>query len=165
MAYVTTVEDKTFTIEIGEDGKLVVDGTPHTVDLRHIEPLSLYSLLVDNMSHETFIEKQAGTYQVMVRGKLYNVTVEDKSTWEATSRSEEPITGGELTIEAPLPGVVVKVPVEVGQAVAASEVLVVLESMKMENRLNSPRDGEVKAIHVAANDQVERGEVLVTLAT
>ena len=60
MRYVTTVEDKTFVIEIEKEGEITVDGQVHVVDMRRIEPLSLYSLLVDNLSYEAFIEEEEG---------------------------------------------------------------------------------------------------------
>jgi acetyl-CoA/propionyl-CoA carboxylase biotin carboxyl carrier protein len=71
---------------------------------------------------------------------------------------------GEETLEAPMPGTVVQLRVEPGATVAAGETLVVLESMKMEISIQSPRDGAVAAVLVAAGDQVERGATLIELA-
>jgi acetyl-CoA/propionyl-CoA carboxylase, biotin carboxylase, biotin carboxyl carrier protein len=71
----------------------------------------------------------------------------------------------DASLEAPMPGTVVQLRVQPGTAVAAGETLVVLESMKMEISIASPRDGEVAAVHVAAGDQVERGAVLIELVT
>ena len=72
--------------------------------------------------------------------------------------------GGEALLEAPMPGTVVQLRVEAGATVAAGETLVVMESMKMEISIQSPRDGAVEAVLVAAGDQVERGAVLIELA-
>jgi pyruvate/2-oxoglutarate dehydrogenase complex dihydrolipoamide acyltransferase (E2) component len=63
-----------------------------------------------------------------------------------------------------MPGTVVQLRVQPGTAVSAGETLVVLESMKMEISIASPRDGSIAAVFVAAGDQVERGAVLVELA-
>ena len=57
MKYVAKVEDQTFTVEVEED-QITVDGRVHLVDLRRIELLSLYSLLLDNLSHEVVIEER-----------------------------------------------------------------------------------------------------------
>ena len=62
---------------------------------------------------------------------------------------------------APLPGRVVTVAVEAGQRVAEGTVLLVLEAMKMEQKLEAPRDGRIGAVHVRAGDQVEEGTVLL----
>src|SRR5262249_2457615 len=60
--------------------------------------------------------------------------------------------GGGLT--TPLPGVVVAVSVKPGQQVAAGEVLMVVEAMKMEHTITAPRAGTVKAVHCAPGDRV-----------
>ena len=67
------------------------------------------------------------------------------------------------TIVAPMPGLVVKVEVEVGQAVRAGQGVVVVEAMKMENELKAPADGVVAKIHVEPRQTVEKGTVLITL--
>ncbi len=63
-----------------------------------------------------------------------------------------------------MPGTVVQLRVQPGNAVTAGETLVLLESMKMEISIAAPRDGSVAAVHVAAGDQVERGATLIELA-
>ena len=63
-----------------------------------------------------------------------------------------------------MPGVVIAVRTEPGAAVAEGDVLVVLESMKMELAIQSPRDGVVAEVAVAAGEQIARGQVLVALA-
>ena len=59
-----------------------------------------------------------------------------------------------------MPGVVVAVPLAQGATVARGDVLVVLESMKMELQITAPADGVLDALHVAAGDQVALGDVL-----
>ena len=62
-----------------------------------------------------------------------------------------------------MPGRVVQMSASAGQAVAAGEVLVVLEAMKMEHSLKAPRDGTVADVFAAADDQVEEGTLLLKL--
>jgi acetyl-CoA/propionyl-CoA carboxylase, biotin carboxylase, biotin carboxyl carrier protein len=71
---------------------------------------------------------------------------------------------GEGTLEAPMPGTVVQLRVEAGAAVTAGETLVVLESMKMEIQVQSPRDGVVATVLVGVGDQVQRAATLIELA-
>jgi biotin carboxyl carrier protein len=73
-------------------------------------------------------------------------------------------TGGEVSIRPPMPGLIVRVPVVEGQTVSKGETLMILESMKMENELKSPRDGTVHRIYVSAGENVEQNKVLVTIA-
>ena len=67
------------------------------------------------------------------------------------------------SVEAPLMGQVLAVQAEVGDTVDKGEVLVVLESMKMEIRVTAPGAGTVKAIHCQVGGNVERGAVIVEL--
>jgi biotin carboxyl carrier protein len=63
-----------------------------------------------------------------------------------------------------LPGVVVAVPVTVGQKVAAGEVLMVIEAMKMEHTITAPYAGTVQTLHFARGDRVPEGSELLDLA-
>ncbi len=71
--------------------------------------------------------------------------------------------GAGTPVKAPLPGVVVKVPVTAGQAVKKGETVVVLEAMKMENNITAEADGTVTGICVAPGDSVMEGTTLVTI--
>lgn len=68
-----------------------------------------------------------------------------------------------LNIEAELTGMVWKTEVETGQKVARNEVLIVLESMKMEIAVTAPRDGTVKEILYKEGDAVFEGDVLIIM--
>ncbi len=70
---------------------------------------------------------------------------------------------GSEAIKAPLPGVVLSIPVKVGDTVKASDTVLVLEAMKMENAIHAGRDGRVASINVSAGDSVLEGAVLITL--
>ena len=71
---------------------------------------------------------------------------------------------GEHRVVAPMPGRVVRVLVSPGDEVAARQPVVVVEAMKMENELRSPKTGAVKDVAVSAGMSVEAGRVLVTIA-
>ncbi|MGP8034421.1 MAG: acetyl/propionyl/methylcrotonyl-CoA carboxylase subunit alpha [Steroidobacteraceae bacterium] len=88
----------------------------------------------------------------------YEFLIEDPRTREFSASA----SGGGLT--TPLPGVVVSVPVAVGQKVAAGEVLMVIEAMKMEHTITAPYAGTVKAIHFARGDRVPEASQLLELA-
>jgi len=162
--YIAIVEDETFLIEVNEVGKVRVDEQTHTVDMQNINGLSLFSLLVDNASHEVFVEERDEEYRVLLKGELYVVRVEDERHYRLSRvRREESKRRGEVTIRAPMSGLVVSVPVESGQAVSAGEAIVILESMKMENELLAPRDGVIRAIRVAPGDKVAQGQILAVV--
>ena len=62
-----------------------------------------------------------------------------------------------------MPGLVLETRGDVGCALQAGEILIVLESMKMQIELRCPQNGVIQALHVAAHDHVTQGQVLVTL--
>ncbi|MFV0635300.1 biotin/lipoyl-containing protein [Mitsuokella sp. WILCCON 0060] len=70
---------------------------------------------------------------------------------------------GEHSIDAPMPGKIVKVIAEVGQTVKAGDVLLVLEAMKMQNEITADADGTIKAVNVEAGQNVKVKESLVII--
>lgn len=77
--------------------------------------------------------------------------------------ASKPAAGGPGSVVAPLPGVVISVAVKVGDTVKASDTVVLLEAMKMENAIRAGRDGRVASIAVNAGDSVLEGATLITL--
>ena len=117
-------------------------------------------------------------YKVTLNGRTYEVEVEAGKAMlldeyeaiapaaPATAPSAAPaasLAAGE-PVKAPMPGVVLKVQVQQGQAVKAGQVLVILEAMKMENEIVAPKDGTVAQIVAAKGASVESGAPLVILA-
>lgn len=122
-----------------------------------------------------------GVAQVEVNGVPYKVELEQKaapvtivnaprpaaaprtSTGEKVISKPTASTGAGTAIKAPLPGVVLNIPVKVGDAVKAGDTVLVLEAMKMENAVLSDRDGKVASISVNNGDSVLEGTVLMTI--
>ena len=124
-------------------------------------------------------------YKVTLNGKTYEVEVEEGkailldeyeayapapaapaapvAAAPAAAAPAAPAAAGE-TVEAPMPGAILRVEVTQGQAVKAGDLLVVLEAMKMENEILSPRDGTVAQIVVQKGSTVETGSPLIVLA-
>ena len=73
------------------------------------------------------------------------------------------VAGGELVLKSPIPGKVAAINTEVGAKVTAGEILVVLDSMKMEHPFKAPRDGVIKTLPVNKGSLVSAGDVLVTM--
>lgn len=70
--------------------------------------------------------------------------------------------GDTKTLTAPINGVVIEIPITVGQNVKENDVLIVLEAMKMKTNISSPRQGVIKAIQVKTGDTIEAGQVVLT---
>jgi len=165
MKYAASVGDKTFVIDVNRDDQVTLDGETIPVDLRSLDQATAYSLLLDHDSYEVMVNEANGDYQVLVLGHLFTVRVED----ERARRLAQAAHGfappsGEIQIKSPMPGLIVAIPVEEGQLVKQGDVLMVLESMKMENELKAPRDGTVAGLRVQMRQSVEQHQLLVTLA-
>jgi biotin carboxyl carrier protein len=164
MKYYATIDEQTFEIEINQLGELCIDGECAVVDFQSIAGSSIYSLLLGNVSYEALVEARDEGYEVLLQGTLYRVSVQD----ERMRRLAEAARGfappsGEIAVKAPMPGLVVDVAVREGQAVEAGSILVILESMKMENELRAPRDGVVSQVRVYQGQTVEQHETLVAI--
>jgi biotin carboxyl carrier protein len=164
MKYEVTVEGEAFLIEIEDEGKVLVNGQAHAVDMQSIDDLNLYSLLVDNNSYETFIDEEEDQFQVLLQtGEMYSVQVKGGRPRPTMIKTPFKVPAGEATIQAPMPGLVVDVPVVEGQQITAGEVLVILESMKMENELRAEWDGTIRSVHVRPGDVAGQDQALVTM--
>ncbi len=164
MIYVATIDGQTFEIEINTEGEITVAGDRLFVDFLEVAERSVYSLIVNGESFEAYVDQSEGGWLVVLRGQQYEVEVEDERQRRLRLASGRDLSqSGEFQLKAPMPGLIISIPVEAGQAVAKGDDLVVLESMKMQNELKAPRDGVISRIHVKAGGSVEQNQVLVTL--
>jgi biotin carboxyl carrier protein len=167
LKYYVTIEDRVVEVEVDDTPAgttATIEGRTFAVDLLPVSADKLFSLVVDNQSHEVLVEDVAGGLEVIVGGELFRIAVQDE--WErrlASIQRKTTAVAGETVVKAPMPGQVVGVPVQAGDAVKAGQGLVILSAMKMENEIRSPRDGAVVTVHVAQGDKVEQGAALVTI--
>jgi len=166
MKYFATVDGVTYEISVEAHGRVVVDGEVVSADMRAAGG-GLYSLLLDNTSHEILVEgtgEHNEPFSVLASGRRYAVKVEDERS-RRLSQADRRIraSDGELALKAPIPGLVVRVVAEPGRTVVEGETLLILEAMKMENELRAPRDGVIHEVRVEAGAQVATGQILLTL--
>lgn len=163
MKYITTVNNEMYTVEINREDEVVVNAETRLVDFHQNEANSIVSLIIDNQSYEVIVEERDGKYQVMISGNLYEVAVTDEREQRLAQATGGMVTSGEIAILSPMPGLIVEVPVTVGQEVVAGQTVVVLESMKMQNELKSPRDGVVERVTVEPGQNVEQNKLLIAI--
>lgn len=164
MKYITTVNGTQYTVEILDERHVKINDQVIEVDLTNLDDQPLYSLLANGKSFEAFVYPHEGQWQVLVRGTLYEVLVVDEREHRLRRQAGGKVAeSGPFTLKAPMPGLIVAVPVAEGQEVKKGDVLVILESMKMQNELKSPRDGVVTRVRVKAGDSVEQHAALVTV--
>jgi len=164
MRYITNVEGKEFLVEIIDDRHVSVDGKVYEVDFESVSGQPVYSLIVDGKSYEGYAAQDEDTWQVLLRGRLYPVTVEDEREKRLRSAAGGGVTEtGEFHLRAPMPGLIVTVPIQEGQPVKRGQVLLILESMKMQNELKAPRDGTIGRVRVRAGETVEQKQILLSV--
>lgn len=165
MKYFVHVDGEEFEVDIEQDGRILLNGEPVDVNLVQIPGQNVYSLLLEHRSYEIAAEGIRDGYAILLQGEQYVARVEDEYRRRLMSgRSRPAPPSSDTTIVAPIPGKIVKVEVEEGDEVADGQPLVILEAMKMENEIRSPRVGTVLRVHVAPGQSVEQGQVLITLA-
>ncbi len=101
-------------------------------------------------------------YSVKVNGNTYDIAIANELDLLIESMGIAVGAGKVVNeIKAPMPGLILEVCVAVGQEVTENEPLLILEAMKMENTLMSPRSGKIKAIAVEKSNAVEKGQLLI----
>lgn len=149
---------------------LTVDGVPYSIEIKGRQiTVNGYTMALETDDDAIKIDGLAHAVELMgsqaiVNGIGYNFEVEWPSDEpegppRMTRRAESPAAEGAVT--AIMPGKIVRVVVQEGEAVHAGQVVAILEAMKMENELSAPRDGVVKRILIAPGSNVEQGQPLV----
>jgi len=166
MKYITTIGDREFTIVIDRDDEITVDGVHYEVDFRQLQEASVISMLLNSRSFEAIVEQRNDKWEVLIHGDLFSVEVQDERSYRLRqARGEKELVSGEVTMKAPMPGIIVAVLVKSGDIVESGQTVVILESMKMENELRSPLNGTVRDVHVAPGDSVEKLQLLVSISS
>ncbi len=164
MKYISIVGDNEYVIEIDQEGQILVNDQPLSVDFQQLTEGGIISLLIDNRSLEAIVEERNDHWEVLIRGELYSVAVQDERAYRlAKARGLSNVITGEVLIKSPMPGLIIAVSVIEGQVIAEGDQVIILESMKMENELRSPRDGVVKHIYVESGATVEKNQILVSI--
>jgi biotin carboxyl carrier protein len=165
MKYITSIDGQEFTIELLDDRRVSVDGRIYEVDFLQVGDQPVYSLLLDGVSYDALVYPDEDQWQVTFQGEMYIALVEDEREKRLRATMGMGVSEQqEFFLKAPMPGLVVAVPVVNGQPVEKGDVLLVLESMKMQNELRAPRNGTVNRIRVKAGDRVEKKETLLSVA-
>ncbi len=105
--------------------------------------------------------QQAAPAQAAVTVQQPQAAPEQPKSAPAPKVPSGPLSGE--TISAPMPGTILDIKVTEGQSIKAGDILVILEAMKMENEIVSPKDGIINGIHTAKLSAVSTGDPLVTI--
>ena len=153
--------------EVAVDGEAVtLDGHTVMAGLEKIEGTPVRLVTIGSQVHRVVVRRggSRGAYTLWVDGFRFEGEALDERARvirDITAKSSGPV--GPAPVVAPMPGMIVRVTVVVGDSVQAGQGLVVMEAMKMENELRAAAAGVVKAVNVVPGKAVEKGMVLIEL--
>jgi biotin carboxyl carrier protein len=164
MLYHVTIAGRTFRVEV-EAGRVHVDGVEFTdVTLAHLPGTTIRHLLAGGTTATLVAHRDGDGWSMLVDGWPVQAAVVDERTrviQAMTGRTH--VAHGPKPVRAPMPGLIVRIDVGIGDAVRAGQGVVAMEAMKMENELKAESAGVVARILVEPGQAVEKGAVLVEL--
>jgi biotin carboxyl carrier protein len=163
--YVVEVAGRTVEADVDGD-RIRVDGSEVIAHLTELPGTPIAILTIGDTVHQIAVTREAsrGRYVLSVGGRRYEAEALDERTRAIRQLSAaNAAPSGPAPLVAPMPGLIVRVNVAVGDVVRAGQGLVVMEAMKMENELRAAAAGVVKAVRATPGTAVERGTTLVEL--
>ena len=162
MRYFVSIGDREFLVDLTVSPP-TVDGRPVEAELGGAAGSPFRHLLADGRSVALVTEPgdRRGRWRLSLGGERVAVEAVDERTRAIREMSGQAADETASTIAAPMPGLVVRIDVAVGDQVRAGQGVIVVEAMKMENELKAPGDGTVAEIRVSPGQTVEKGAVLI----
>jgi biotin carboxyl carrier protein len=149
--------------ELADAGSFEINlgGKKIKADLRQASATS-FSIIVGNRSFDLDVIRQGEEFVVSSRAGITRLTMEDARRRVMHARGGREVSG-KVQMRAMMPGRVLSVAVKAGDQVEAQQGVLVIEAMKMENELKSPKAGKVVEVKVTAGQTVEKGELLIVI--
>jgi biotin carboxyl carrier protein len=158
------IGDRELDLNVRIDGGSVhaeIDGRVYDLELHEPEP-GCYVLFRDAEVHECRVSKSQEGFDVNLRGQNQTIAIVDPKRLRS-GQDVDRHHHGLAEITAPMPGKVVRVHLETGASVEKGTGVVVVEAMKMQNEMKSPRAGVLVSINVKPGDTVNAGDVLAVI--
>ena len=166
MKLITRIADKEQEIDVREkDGRVVavIYGQSYDLEVSEPEPGVFLFKLPNGRVFEASVSKaENGASFVRIRDEEFTVSVTDPKRLRGSTRDDHD-HDGRAEIKTAMPGKVVRVLVEPGAQVGKGDGVIVVEAMKMQNEMKSPKDGIVREIHAKEGEAVNAGTVLVII--
>ncbi|MBI9072411.1 MAG: acetyl-CoA carboxylase biotin carboxyl carrier protein subunit [Melioribacteraceae bacterium] len=141
--------------------KFTIRGNKYDVELHNMED-NIAEIEVNGSTYKVEVESQVKTTKTP---KLVRPAVVPTGNADRAKTSSPTSAKGAGHINAPLPGTILSLHINVGDAVKSGDRLLVMEAMKMENNINADKSGTITAIKVNVGDSVLEGDVLVEIGS
>ncbi len=166
MRYYATVAGKQLTadVEALENHRfaLTLDGQRYEIDAAAIGS-GAASMLINHRSYTVRFEENGDEVNVYLGNQPFQIDVVSEQRFRLRAGTPKSSTEGRQVLVAPMPGKVARVLVRLGDEVKEGQGLVVVEAMKMENELRSPKSGKVVELQAQEGNAVEKNAKLVTV--
>lgn len=165
MKYYVTVNAEDHEVEL-DGATATVGGQASTAHLTDVDGTPMRLVSVDGRVYRVVVRRgdHRGAYTLSLDGHRFAVEALDERAHVIRSLSgAAAAAAGPAPLVAPMPGLVVRVNVAVGDRVSAGQGLVVMEAMKMENELRATSDATVKAVLARQGEAVEKGAILLEM--
>jgi biotin carboxyl carrier protein len=168
MKLIAEVDGRSYALDVRREGARVeasVDGRLYELEARETEAGAFLLLAAGGRVYECRadrVDASSGAREVQIGDEVFQVRLVDPKRLRG-ARGAGAEASGRAQVAASMPGKVVRVLVEVGTMVEAGDGLVVVEAMKMQNELKSPKSGTVVEVRAGAGATVNAGDVLVVV--
>lgn len=142
--------------------RFILDGKPLEADAVEAAP-GIFSILIAGEAFEARVEPDSQGLRIFLGGRELRAAVRDPRQWQRR-RGRTLEAAGRQQIIAPMPGKIIRVLVKAGDAVETGQGLLVVEAMKMQNEIRSPKSGTVERLQVVEGQAVNAGEVVAVVA-
>ncbi|MBU1700799.1 MAG: biotin/lipoyl-binding protein [Candidatus Eisenbacteria bacterium] len=167
-SYIVQLDSKPVSLVVEDDGpelKIHINSRVIRVDQAHTDANGAQHLLLNGVGREIILNRTGPrSYRLVSSSVEYKAEVQD--AWLSKFNRAQKSTGRakQQTIRAPIPGTIVRIAVQPGDAVELDDPLVILEAMKMQNEILSPYQGVVTAVEVSEGQSVLGEEPLILLS-
>lgn len=148
-------------LTVGDNLQFLIDGRALEADIVEVAN-GIYSILIAGRSFEVRVEPRGPFLEASVDGRTYEAEIADPRRLKQGRSGIE--AEGRQRVVASMPGKVVRLLVAVGDRVEANTGLLVIEAMKMQNEVRSPKSGQVEKMLIQEGQAVSAGDILAIIA-
>jgi biotin carboxyl carrier protein len=144
------------------NGKYAINNLPSNFDIVTNSDGSFHVLYNGKSHHILVNESHEDTLKLEINKRKTETRIKNELEDLLTKMGMDKVSGSAMNeLKAPMPGMVLKIHIQVGDQVKKGDSLLVLEAMKMENNIKALGDGIVSAIQIQAGDKVEKNQVMI----
>jgi len=165
MLYFVEIDNRKYKIEIAQKGdkwESIVDGRPLELISGKIEGNRVVSFILDGKYYQIEVVKNGDSYLCWSGSKLFKTSIMDEKSARFSHLVNNQLSSSKSeTLQAPMPGLIVKVEIEPGQEVKKGQGLIIMEAMKMENELRAIHDCAIRQILIQPGQIVDKAQPLI----